>query len=34
MALLAADLSAGSTVFYGFGDTEQQQILESLPDFG
>jgi hypothetical protein len=33
MALLTPDLSGGSNVFFGFGANEQQQILESLPDF-
>ena len=33
MALLTPDLSAGSNLFYGFGDNEQQQILEALADF-
>ncbi len=33
MAILAPDLSAGSNVFFGFGESEQEQILAALPDF-
>jgi len=33
MAILSADLSAGSNVFFGFGDSEQEQILTALPDY-
>lgn len=34
MVLLHPDLSSASNVFFGFSRDEQQQILESLPDFG
>ncbi len=33
MAILSADLSGISPVFFGFGETEQQQVLDSLSEF-
>ena len=34
MALLSADLSAASDVFFGFGEEQQRQILDALPAYG
>ncbi|MEO0492336.1 MAG: hypothetical protein AAF081_02855 [Actinomycetota bacterium] len=33
MAILSADLSTTSSVFFGFGDAEQQQVLDALANF-
>ncbi len=31
MVVMSADLTTGSEVFYGFGESEQQQVIASLP---
>ena len=33
MVLLSPDLTSGTDLFFGFGESEQQQILDALPDF-
>ena len=34
MVLLSSDLERGTELFYGFGETEQQGVLDALPDLG
>ena len=31
MILMSGDLTTGSELFFGFGESEQQQILDALP---
>lgn len=33
MILLAGDLATASSTFFGFGETEQQMVLEALEQF-
>jgi hypothetical protein len=31
MVVMSADLTTGSEVFYGFGESQQQQVIAALP---
>lgn len=33
MVLLSADLEGASNIFFGFSESEQQEILDALPQF-
>ena len=34
MKLMAPDLASGTELFFGFGDSQRQEILDALPSFG